>query len=128
MRSGYMVGVVAIGVFVLALLVVPALWMAPDKYTALATAVQAFGTVMAFVAAAAAFIWQWTQGRQAGFQRAARLWSEVNPFMYKLGDPSMVVHDDVVQAWHVLIRNNTPEPFFRHSRRCRRWRPCPLWS
>jgi hypothetical protein len=53
------------------LLIVPAWRLSSAEYTAWATAVQAFGTVMAFVAAFTAFAWQWAQTRTLEQQRAA---------------------------------------------------------
>ena len=62
--------VVGVAALVGLLLIVPAWRLTPPEYTAWATAVQAFGTVMAFVGAFTAFAWQWVQTRKLEQQRA----------------------------------------------------------
>lgn len=55
-----------------ALLAVPAPYWREDRYTAWSTAVQAFGTVMAFAAKTAALLWEWNRDRRAQYHLAHR--------------------------------------------------------
>lgn len=50
---------------------VPAAYLGPLKYSAWGTAVQAFGTVMAFAATTTAFAWQWITEREQSRLTAA---------------------------------------------------------
>jgi hypothetical protein len=60
---GALISVAAIAAL---LIFLPAAWLGPTKYSAWATAMQAFGTVMAFAGTTAAFVWQWRRERDLG--------------------------------------------------------------
>ena len=62
----------AVGIFAVVALAAPAQWMSPGRYVGWATAVQAFGAVMAFSAAATAFAWQWSQANANESERLAQ--------------------------------------------------------
>ena len=56
-RRAIVIGIVLAAAVTGALLAVPAPYWVEDRYTAWSTAVQAFGTVMAFAATTAALLW-----------------------------------------------------------------------
>jgi uncharacterized membrane protein len=107
-RSKYVVALLAVALGVTVALVAPAWSLSPSRYTGWATAVQAFGTVMAFAAATAVFIWQWNESRQ----RDAAALAEERASQARLvsGWLSVLRSDDGMGDLRVVVRNGSPLP------------------
>lgn len=97
----------AIGVVTTVLLAVPARSMGPGRYVGWATAVQAFGAVMAFSAAAVAFVWQWSQSNAHEAERLA----EARAAQARLVSNWLVVVADTGEDGLLLtVRNGSESP------------------
>ena len=105
MRSKYVVGLAGVAAVTLLSLIVPALMLSSTKYASWAAAVQAFGTVMAFASASAAFIWQRSQAEQ----REAEVFHDARSAQARLVSAWLETIDDGSDAGRlqVTIRNGS---------------------